>query len=253
VAVVLAAVALQPGGPDLLQTLTDHLQDISWLQDPGSLSALATSPIVVVAALVVVAGIIPIIEEAVKTVGVGLLAYRRPRLSQAFLWGLACGAGFAMAEGLLNTAGGLDAWAFVVTLRVGAALLHTFTGGLMGVAWYYALVERRWPRWLGLYTASVGLHGLWNALAAGVAFISLASGDVEMPYPSSGLAGIGITATLVLLVFLVVSVGLGMVALTRYVRSHSPVLPTLEGKAGPGHPGLPVPEGGFTEDSGPAG
>ena len=56
----------------------------------------------------------PAAEEAVKTLGVLLMGYRRPDGARAFLWGVSVGAGFALVEGLLNGAlalGGQEAWA----------------------------------------------------------------------------------------------------------------------------------------------
>lgn len=216
------SVGLQPGGQDLLQALATHLQDPTWLQDPADLTFLVRSPILLVVAFLVFAGLIPLIEESIKTVGVGLLAYRRPSLSQAFLWGLACGAGFALTEALLNTISGLDAWAPVILLRVGATLLHCSTGALMGLAWYAILAERRWGRAMGLYAASVGIHGLWNALAAAMTFISLAMMDNEPTDGILAISGLGILATLTMLVILATAMGLSLLGLTLYVRKRSP-------------------------------
>jgi RsiW-degrading membrane proteinase PrsW (M82 family) len=165
------------------------------------------------------AGIVPVIEEGVKAIGVGLMAYRRPSLAQAYLWGVAGGAGFALAEGLFNSAGGLDVWAVVALLRVGATLLHSVTGGLMGIAWYSVLAGRRWLRGLGLYAASVVVHALWNTLAAGMTLVSLATMSGEMTDANQGLVGMGIFGLLALLLLLALVVTLGLVGLTRYVKS----------------------------------
>jgi hypothetical protein len=158
-------------------------------------------------------------------VGVGLLAYRRPTMPEAVVWGLASGAGFALAEALFNSISGLDSWAGVAMLRVGASLLHCFTGGLMGLAWYYLLAERRWGYTLGLYATSVSIHGLWNALAAGMALVSLLAAGQETTSPAQGVAGLGTLAILALIVLLTLGIIAGLAALVRHARRHGPPPP----------------------------
>jgi hypothetical protein len=216
----LAVVAVQPGGVELLQSLASRFQDPAWLQNPINLAPLIESPVVVAALFLLFAGVVPLIEEAVKTLGVGLLAYRHPTLPQAVLWGLACGAGFALAEGLFNSISGLDLWAGIVLLRVGASLLHVFSGGLMGLAWYYLLAERRQGRTLGLYGASVGVHGLWNALAAAMSLVSLPGTGQAGAGPVQTIAGFGTFAILALLLLLALGVMVGLVGLARFARRH---------------------------------
>jgi hypothetical protein len=217
----LVAVAVRPGGQELLQAFADRLNDPTWLQDPAALSSVAWSPIVVIAVLAIFALIVPLIEETVKTAGVGLMAYRRPTMAEAYLWGMAGGAGFAVAEGLLNSASGLEAWVPAMLARVGAALLHCFTGGLMGLAWYRVLVQRRWGQGLGLYAASIGVHGAWNALAAVLALMSLNMSDAAMTDPDQVLSNLGLTVLVALFVSLAIAVTLGLAAVTRYVRNHT--------------------------------
>jgi hypothetical protein len=220
---VIGGVAMQPDGIELLQSWLERLQDPGWLQDPSALSLLVRSPLVAATVLLIVAGLVPLMEEATKTVGVGLRAYRRPALSQAFLWGVACGAGFAIAEGLFNAAGGLQSWGLVVTLRVGATVLHCLTGGLMGIAWYWILAERRWGRAAALYGASVGIHGLWNALSIGVLMLSLGSVDSISGSEGGTLAGTGSLVALALLSSLAVAMCLALWGVTRAVRRRSPL------------------------------
>lgn len=218
---VILAIAIRPGGAETLQRLIEWLQDPAVLQDPAIVARLVDSPLVVAGVLAVLAGIVPLIEEAVKTLGVGLLAYRRPGMSQAFLWGLACGAGFSLAEGLLNSATVLDTWLVVAVSRMGGTLLHCFTGALMGLAWFYVISSRRWGRSVGLYAASVAVHGTWNALAAGLSLIPLRSGatatSAEQFLANSATIAIG-----ALLLLLAAATVAGLAALTRRVRQMDP-------------------------------
>ncbi len=221
VMVALFAVAIRPGGPELLQVLALHLESPAWLQDPVRLAALAREPVILAAIALVAVGGIPFVEEALKTVGVGLLTWQRPGPARAFVWGLAGGAGFALAENLLNTAGSLDTWMPVVVLRLGATLLHCFTGGLMGLAWYQLLGRRNLSRAAGLYVASVGVHAAWNALAAGLTVISLLGQPGPVDSAGQTWMGVGIATILVLLVGLALAVGLGLTGLTAFLGQRS--------------------------------
>jgi preprotein translocase subunit SecG len=218
---ILAVVLVQPNGLEQIGALLDRLQDPTWLEDPGQLSNLTRSPLLLSVAFLVFAVVVPLIEEAIKTIGVPLRAYRQPGLAQAFLWGLVSGAGFALAEALFNGLGDLNTWAGIISLRVGATLLHCFTGALMGLAWYFALLEGRWRRGLGLYAASVGTHGLWNALVAGMVAISLSTQNGTRPYPAQVAGGLGAGAIFVLLVLLALAMAAGLLGLTRYVRARA--------------------------------
>jgi len=234
IAIVAAVVSMQSGGQELLESLLGRLRDPTGLEDPAFLSSLAQSPVVIGLALLTLAGVVPLIEEATKTLGIGLMSYRRPTMAQAFLWGLAGGAGFALTEGLLNTLGGLEGWIVAMLTRIGATILHCFVGGLMGLAWYYLLSERRWVRALGLYAASVSLHGLWNALAGGLTLLSLrAEGGtpvgIEPPW-----IDMGVFALLAMLVILGLAVTFGLALLTRRVRQRSAVQAQDGVLSGPG-------------------
>ncbi len=215
----LLLLALLPGNSDLLRMIADMARDPGLLQGSYGLGTLRRSPVVIAALLAFVAGLIPIIEESVKTVGVGLLAYRRPGRAQAFLWGVAGGAGFALVEGMINTVTALELWLPVVLLRVGGTVLHCTTGGLMGLAWHAVLSSRRWKQGFQLFGASITVHGLWNALTVAMVVLPL---DIASREPAAsaqiraGLATLGIVALLVLLSLLM---ALGLVRLTRSVQS----------------------------------
>ena len=221
-----AGLALQPGGQNLLITVTSYLQDPAWLQDPSALAPALLTPAIMAAVVALVAGLIPLIEEAVKTIGVGLLTNRRTSLPQAVLWGLAAGAGFSIAEGLLNSAGALGAWLPTVLMRVGTTLLHCVTGALMGLAWYQIISERRWARGLGLYLVSVATHGLWNGLAAVIALFSVTA--IGSGTDSSGQLALSLGTLLVFLLLAILALGMagGLTGLTIYARRQLPAPPT---------------------------
>lgn len=218
---LVAGLALRPGGLEMLQALTDNLASGTWLQDPDSLLPLLKSPVVIAAVLLVAALFVPLVEELAKSLGVGLVSYRHPDARQAMLWGLAGGAGFAMFEGLFNTTGSLQAWGPVIVLRVGATLLHCTAGALMGLAWRQLLVLRRWGPAVGLYAAAIVLHAAWNAVSVGVAFMSLGTMTSETSDVAGQLTALGVPSLIAVLIFLAAGMGLLLVLLTRRVARGS--------------------------------
>ncbi|MBN1661374.1 MAG: hypothetical protein JXA93_23485 [Anaerolineae bacterium] len=222
------AVSIQPGGEQILTNLADSLARLQ-VQDPNALLDLLNVPLVAVGALVIVAVLVPLVEEAVKTAGIGLMAgislmtHRRPTQAQAMLWGVAAGAGFATVEGLFNTLNSLDAWALVVVLRIGATLLHCFTGALMGLAWHHAFAGR-WLRTLGLYAGSVAIHAAWNGLSVGMTVAPPDTSGGSNVSPDILFAGVASVAMLILLLTLASAMAAGLAWLTRRMdastRSH---------------------------------
>jgi RsiW-degrading membrane proteinase PrsW (M82 family) len=216
---LLAFIVLQPGGKERLESWLARLDSATWLQQPTGmgdvLAELAQSPVAIGIVLVVVSMVVPLIEEGIKTIGVAIMAHRHPTRSQAYLWGLAGGAGFALVEGLLNGVTGLDAWTFVVLGRTGATIMHCFTGALMGLAWYYALVRRRWNSSLGLAMLSVSLHGLWNALSIGVSILSLPTPAGGDSFLGPELSNLGMMLGLMLLGALTVGAVVALIILAK--------------------------------------
>ncbi len=108
--------------------------------------------------------LVPLLEEALKPIGVWFLAGQKLSPAQGFAYGIISGAGFGLFENLGNTSNGGPGWALLVSLRITTLLLHCFTAGLVGWALASAWNERRYLR-LGItYALAVIIHGLWNAL-----------------------------------------------------------------------------------------
>jgi RsiW-degrading membrane proteinase PrsW (M82 family) len=171
-AVALGA-ALTPIGLASLERLAENLQDPFLIQNPDNLLSLIMSPPVLVTGAIIVVVLAPLIEELIKPLGVYLMSYRRPSRAQVFLWGLASGAGFALAENLFNTIAGLDVWAVVMVFRLGGTAMHCLGSGLVALGWRDFWVERRpWPL-VGAYAISVTMHALWNLNAIGLAGLSM--------------------------------------------------------------------------------
>ena len=108
--------------------------------------------------------LVPMIEEALKPIGVWLFG-RKLSPAQGFGYGVLSGAGFGLFENLGNTSGGATGWALLASTRISTLFLHSFTAGLMGWALASAFSERRYLRLLLTYGIAVCIHGLWNGLA----------------------------------------------------------------------------------------
>jgi hypothetical protein len=163
------ALALTPDGVWYLSRLSDELRAMRMLDEQAALRWLLANPGIVVVALIYFAGVVPLIEESVKTLILALMDPSRTRARDAVLWGVAAGVGFALVENVLNAGILLEMWAATVLARVGAAIMHTANGITMARGWYAARVERRWDKLLIAYAVCVVLHALWNVFAAGQA------------------------------------------------------------------------------------
>ena len=225
--------ALTPGGLDRLVELSLNLQDPAWLENPENLARLVLSPAALSAIVLVFVVLAPLIEEFIKGLGVLLLGYRLRGPAEAWLWGVACGAGFAIGESLFNGSIALEGWGLVMLMRCAASLMHCMASGVMGLGWYQGLVSRRPWRLLAAYGASTGIHALWNAAAIAVAVPSLAMASDPGGLLPQGLAGLVIMGALALLLLLTVSMSVAMVSLTNRTRQASPATHPANGETAP--------------------
>ncbi|MBM3130766.1 MAG: PrsW family intramembrane metalloprotease [Chloroflexi bacterium] len=162
------ALALTPDGALMLARLSAELKSLRALDEQTIVRWLLANPTIIALAAIYFAGIVPFIEEAVKTLIIAFVDPRRTQARDAVLWGIAAGAGFAIVENALNTGAALEMWALAMLLRVGATMMHVANGVTMARGWYAARVERRWSRLFLAYAVSVFLHAVWNALAIGL-------------------------------------------------------------------------------------
>jgi RsiW-degrading membrane proteinase PrsW (M82 family) len=203
VIIVMVAVILIPGGVEQLYNLSKDIENPAWQEDVSNALDLLLAPAVVIPLFGIVCVLVPLMEEAFKTLGIAVAGpWVRPRPGRAFLWGVAAGAGFALAENLLNgAAGSTETWAPVAVARVGATAMHCLSSGMLGWGWGQLWTARRPARLVGIYIVSVTLHGLWNALALGMAYAGMiAFTQDEVIWKSiPGLAAIVVVAIMGLL------------------------------------------------------
>jgi hypothetical protein len=172
-----AIIAAVPGGTEMVARLVEELQDPALLGDPQRLLDLALSPAFVVGVVGIAAVAAPLIEEVMKALAISVGgAVVRPDPARAFVWGVASGAGFAIVENAFaGTVAGQSAWLGVVISRLGASVLHAFTGGLVGWAWGQLWSGGTIRRFVACVAGAGFVHGLWNLVAVGIALVPLAA------------------------------------------------------------------------------
>lgn len=164
------------GNPQFMDLINSTLSNPELLQnDPARLfsefESMFNLPGLLGMLLLVVSGIMPLVEELFKTLGVWLLKVRNPDPAESFRVGLLCGGGFALFEGLLSVSSlqlseiGYAEWAGLILGRLGGSLLHILTGGIIGLAIGKFWQNRNFGSLMLSYLAAWLLHAAWNALA----------------------------------------------------------------------------------------
>jgi hypothetical protein len=226
---VAAGVWLQMTNSEVLDALGAWARDQAGRQTPDlePLMPWLRSPLVLLGAVGFVSGVAPVVEEFAKTLIVPLVAWHRRRLTrlEAFLLGVAAGAGFAAFEGVFYGLVGLAtpaAWGVLMLTRGSTAAIHGLSSGLAGLGWQAIVVERRWLSGLLWFALGPLLHGLWNAAAAGQGIVALSQGASAGANIASA-ALMALLAAFMVVVWLAAMVGLPMLA--RHAAFHSQTTP----------------------------
>lgn len=214
---VIAVVLAIPGGTSEVNALMDRLTRWSTAPptDPEELLTLVGSPVVLAILVITLAVVAPLIEELVKA---GLVAvaglWVRPGAGETFLWGAACGIGFAVIEGIANGAIGLESsvgWLGGLGTRVLATAMHALTSGVVALGWRGLWTQRWWQLPLAFLGATV-YHGLWNfnvVLALGGAGVTS-----QIPVLGGGLLILGGALAVGMMIFTLIA----LVALPLWLR-----------------------------------
>ncbi|MBN1486499.1 MAG: PrsW family intramembrane metalloprotease [Anaerolineae bacterium] len=158
-----------PGGRDEIAQLVEQFESLAVnpvaMSSIDGLGDLISSPVVWGTLALTLGVVTPVVEELGKTLLLGLIGFwQRPSLTRSFLWGAACGLGFAMVEGFTNGSMGLGdvaSWAGGVGSRILASSMHIFTSGIVGLGWGFFWQKKRWALPLA-YLVAIVFHGLWN-------------------------------------------------------------------------------------------
>lgn len=236
VGVILMVSILIAFNPDLAQNLSNIATQLenslststNWQE---AITPYIQQPVFLAGIFAYTAVLIPLIEEALKPLGLWLLVKRRLSPAEGFVGGMICGAGFGLFENLSALSTGGEEWALTAGMRISTALLHMLTTGVMGWALANAWTNRRYL-WLAIsYACAVSLHGFWNALSiAGFTLpqynpFSVETGVVETLLGLT-VIGLGVLTGINLLFFIGINRRLRPKADAQYTSSHpQPVIP----------------------------
>ncbi len=147
----------------LLEAVNSPIVSVDLLTE--HLAPYLLQPTVLIGSLFVVAGIVPVLEELIKPVGLWLFAARLETPSQGFALGALSGAGYALVESLPIASEIDNTWGGVLFARFGTSLMHILSSGLVGWGFLKARQSHRKRYLLGGYGLAVTLHGTWNAIS----------------------------------------------------------------------------------------
>lgn len=166
IACILVYIGITPGAVAIVRDLAENIR--AFLGNEAAIDAtysVLTNPLTLLAALLVIAVCIPIVEELLKPLGIWLFADHISSPGEGFALGILSGTAYAIFETLGASSQMGAEWTWLITARVGTGLLHILTTGLtswgLALAWH----EGRYFRLAGLFTLSVLLHATWNALS----------------------------------------------------------------------------------------
>jgi hypothetical protein len=154
-------------GRQLLEILSDTGPPSTMLLEEN-IELITVEPWFIIITLGYFAVLVPIIEEALKTMVVWPWLFRRSSSSQALMGGIIGGSGYALFEAIFLSQQGAS-WLPIMVGRAGATMMHAFTTGLASWGLAEGFVQKRWLRMFGSYLIAIAFHGLWNFSAVAVA------------------------------------------------------------------------------------
>jgi hypothetical protein len=209
-----------------LQQLIEQIRQGSavGLSDQQTLE-LISQPTIWVPAVLFVSLIVPLIEEAFKTIAIWPLLPRRLDPGEAFIGGVICGAGYAFVEALLLAAPDPQ-WSLTMVARVGATMMHSFATGVVAWGLVKAWNERKIGTIVRAYAAAVFFHGLWNATT--LAIVGFGIKAMTGPANTEGVLLAGALMGLLLLLGLAVGALIGIRTLSKRFNPPRPEVEPAE-------------------------
>lgn len=211
IAIVLAFMSTEVGR----KFLGNMLNPDQWLESHAyeSLLQIFDQPIVLLIILGYVVILVPLIEEAAKTLAIWPLLRRRLSPMSAFTGGVIGGAAYGLFEALFLTQPG-PTWTTTMIARVGATTMHSFTAGLASWGLNQAVNKRKWGTFGRAYLSAVLMHALWNGVALGISFGGLAAENRSINLTPSTLGMINFSGVALLTILS----GVALIGLIRTPR-----------------------------------
>jgi hypothetical protein len=192
-----------------------------WLDPQAYESALQIlgQPGVILIILGYVMILVPLIEEAAKTMSIWPLLRRRLSPASAFIGGAIGGSAYGLFEALFLTQPG-PAWATTMIARVGATIMHSFTAGLTSWGLNQAIIHRKWGAFGRAYLGAVFMHAFWNGVALVISFGSIASENLSVNLTPSMINMINLSGVVLLTILSCIALA-GLIAIPRKLaRDH---------------------------------
>ena len=154
--------------PELVEELsTQTTQLIATNFNPDTVNRIIEpylkNPLILFTILFFISGLVPVLEELVKSILVWRWLKKPLTPGEGFLIGLIGGSAFTLWENfnaLTNTTS--DSWFFVVVARYGTSIIHMSTAALLGWALMKTFNDRNYWRAGAAYFIVISIHGLWN-------------------------------------------------------------------------------------------
>lgn len=215
IAVFAAVIVYVYANPDLalqFQHLGMQLQGAD--MDPQVLSAMMErymqNPLLIAGLLTVIAGLLPLVEELLKTLALWLYAGDGLTPAEGFVSGLICGGSFALWENLsVLSSVGDGSGTSTLLVRAGTGLLHVTTAAMIG--WGIAsAVQSRGGIWklVVTYISAALLHCSWNAASVFVGVGNVINPPTQELFSANWISTAAFVAlgVLMLLNFLILTV-----------------------------------------------
>lgn len=154
--------------PELVEELTtQYNQLIATNLNPNTVNRIIEpylkNPVILFTILFFISGLVPILEELVKSILVWRWLKNPLTPGEGFLIGLIGGSAFTLWENfnaLTNITS--DSWFYVVVARYGTSIIHMSTAALLGWALMKTFKDRQYWRTGLAYFSVICIHGLWN-------------------------------------------------------------------------------------------
>jgi hypothetical protein len=171
--------AVNPGMLQEIQQLTLRMQSIQNEEAIFNLlGPYLVNPKVLFAGWFFIAVLVPLVEEALKPLGLWFISRRIITPAQGFALGALSGAAYALVESIGSSAtAAKEIWIAAVIARAGADVLHVFNTALMGWALVSAWQQRKFWRLALVYLFVIFTHGLWNSASIVTGLSSLSGYD----------------------------------------------------------------------------